>query len=96
MYNYNRDVYQAEHERFERMMTARQRQVPTHLRRSARKQVSRWLASRVGEPASAMWSSNSASLSHRLGVWYRRASTRVVGLVLNTLEGLLDLAPDRA
>jgi hypothetical protein len=95
MYNYNRAVYQAEHERAERMLTASQRQVPYHLRRNEFKQAATWLARNVGRPLGASWSRNFGVVFHKLAVVYRRASTRAVGLVLNTLEGLLNLAPGR-
>ena len=95
MYNYNRDVYQAEHERFERMMTASQRQVPYHLRRSSFKQAAGWLSGNIGDPVGTGASGFFGPASRRLAVYYRRASTRVAGLVLNTLEGLLGMAPGR-
>ncbi|MFN2223230.1 MAG: hypothetical protein PVH65_18220 [Chloroflexota bacterium] len=95
MYSYNRDVYEAEQERMVRMLTASQRQVPYHLRRSSYKQVSGWLSEHVGSPTSAVLSSSYAVVSHRVIILYRRASTRVAGLVLNALEGLFDLAPGR-
>ena len=94
MYNYNRDVYQAEHERMERMMTAAQRQVPVHMRRDGFKQATNWLAQHVGRPAGELWSSYLSRAARRVGVYYRR-TTRVVGLVLNTVEGLFEMAPRR-
>ena len=95
MYNYNRDVAQAEQERMERMMTAAQRQVPHHMRRDGFTQATGWLANNVGRPAGAAWSANSARASRRLRVYYRRVSTRALGLVLNTADGLIDMAPGR-
>ena len=96
MYNYNRDVYQAEHERKERMMTASQRQVPVHMRRDGFKQATGWLAANFGRPAAAIVSSYSARASRRVAVYYRRSTTRLAGLVLNTLDGLVAMVPDRA
>ena len=96
MYNYNRDVAQAEQERMERMMTAAQRQVPYHMRRDGYTQVTRWLTRNIGRPVVAILSANSARASRRLSVYYRRASTRALGLVLNTAEGLIDMVPGRA
>lgn len=95
MYNYNRDVYQAEQERMERMLTASQRQVPYHLRRNSFKQMTGWLSQNVAGPIKRVWSDNLAVVYHKLAVVYRRASTRVAGLVLNTLEELFNLAPGR-
>lgn len=96
MYNYNRDVAQAEQERFERMKTARQRQVPYHMRRDGLSQAKGWLSEHVFAPASATWSGYYGVVSHRLVILYRRSSTRVAGLILNTLEELWDMAPGRA
>ena len=96
MYNYNRDVAQAEQERMERMMTAAQRQAPYHMRRDGFTQATGWLAKNVGRPVVAVWSANSARASRRLSVYYRRASTRALGLVLNTAGGLLEMVPGRA
>jgi hypothetical protein len=96
MYNYNRDVAQAEQERMERMMTAAQRQVPHRMRRDGFTQATGWLAQKFGRPAVAVWSTNSARASRRLSVYYRRASTRGLGLVLNTANSLMDMVPGRA
>ena len=96
MYNDNRDVAQAEEERVERMMTVRQRQVPYHMRRDGFKQATGWLVLHVGKPVGESWSAYSASATRRLAVLYRRYTTRAAGLILNTLEGLLDMTPGRA
>lgn len=96
MYNHNRAVAEAEQERFMRMMTARQRQVPYHLRRDSFKQATRWLSTRVGDPVARVVSGHYDRTSHRLVVLYRRGSTRLAGLVLNTLESVLNIAPNRA
>jgi hypothetical protein len=96
MYNYNRDVAQAEQERMERMMTAAQRQVPYHMRRDGFTQATGWLAKNFSRPLIALLSTNSARASRRLSVYYRRASTRALGLILNTAEGLVDMVPGRA
>ena len=96
MYNYNRDVAQAEQERMERMMTAAQRQVPHHMRRDGFTQVIGWLAKNLGRPVVAIFSASSARASRRLSVYYRRVSTRAMGLVLNTADGLIDMVPRRA
>lgn len=95
MYNYNRDVYQAEQERMVRMLIASQRQVPYDMRRNAFKQATGWLSEKIGVPVKSVWSDYYGPVSHRLAVRYRRASTRVAGLVLNALEGLLGVAPGR-
>ena len=50
MYNYNRDVYQAEQERMVRMLIASQRQVPYHMRRNSLKQATGWLSEHAGAP----------------------------------------------
>ena len=96
MYNYNRDVAQAEQERFERMKTARQRQVPYHMRRDGFQQARGWLSEHVGAPIGTAWAGYYGRASRRAGILYRRSTTRAAGLVLNTLEGLLDMAPGRA
>lgn len=96
MYNYNRDVYQAEHERWERMMTASQRRVPYHLRRDGFSQATSWLAKHVGRPVGEFWSAFFPQVSRRLVIYYRRASTRAVALVLNLLDNLIDIVPGRA
>lgn len=96
MFNYNRDVYQAEHERRERMLIASQRRVPYHMRRDGFKQATGWLARHAGRPIGGFWSSYAPLVSRQLAIYYRRASTRVVALVLNALDNLIDIAPGRA
>jgi len=96
MYNYNRDVYQAEHERQQRMMSASERQLPYHLRRDGFSQATGWLGNHVFGPTGRFLSASSAKAMRRLAVYYRRASTRAAGLVLNTLESLIEMAPGRA
>jgi len=95
MYNYNRDVYQAEQERMVRMLIASQRQVPYHLRRNSLKQATDWLSEHAGAPLKSAWSASYGVVAHRVVVLYRRASTRLAGLVLNALEDLLEVAPGR-
>jgi hypothetical protein len=96
MYNYNRDVYQAEQERMMRMMIAGQRQVPYHLRSNGFKQMTGWMSANLGAPFSEVWSGIYGVVSHRVFILYRRGSTRIAGLLLNALEGLFDLAPGRS
>jgi hypothetical protein len=95
MGSYNRDVYQAEQERMVRMLIASQRQVPYELRRNSLKQASGWLSEHAGRPLKVAWSQYSSVVFHRAVILYRRASTRVAGLVLNALESLFDIAPER-
>jgi hypothetical protein len=96
MYNHNRAVAEAEQERFQRMKTARERQVPYHLRRDGFKQATGWLSEHIGEPVAGVSSDYYGIVSHKVLVWYRRTSTRIAGLVMNTLEGLWDMAPGSA
>ena len=49
-----------------------------------------WLADNVRHPVAAYLSSLSARATHRAVVYYRRASTRAAGLVLNTLDGFVE------
>jgi len=44
MYNFNRDAYQAEHERSEKMYTSASRHVPLHLRIDNGKRFAEWLS----------------------------------------------------
>ena len=41
-------------------------------------------------------SNNAAATTRQMVIWYRRSSTRALGLVLNPLEGLLRKVPGRA
>jgi len=86
MSNYKRDVYRAENERQERMMTTNQRQTSAHTRRDGLTRTPGWLAAKVGRPAAAIASNYAARVSHRAVVYYRRASTRAAGLVLKPLD----------
>lgn len=96
MSNDNHEVARDEHKRFERVTTARQRQVSYRLRRDGFKRASGWLSKNVGVPLASAMQDNYRIVSHRLIVLYRRASTRAAGLVLNTLENLWNMAPGRS
>lgn len=77
-------------------MTTSQNQVSEPERRAGFAQAARWLAANVGRPAAANVSSYSARASHRATIYYRRATTRAAGLVLNSLDSLVDKIPGRA
>jgi hypothetical protein len=56
-------------------------------------QTTSWLATHVGRPVSVAASKYTKLVAHRIVVVYRRASTRVAGLVVNTIEGILEMVP---
>ncbi|MFN2187592.1 MAG: hypothetical protein ACK2T3_02390, partial [Candidatus Promineifilaceae bacterium] len=79
MYNYNRDVYQAENERSEKMMTSASRHVPLHLRIDNRERISNWLSSRVISPWSSALSGQVSLVKRESARYWRRASSRAAG-----------------
>lgn len=93
MYNYNRDVYQAEFERADRMRAAAERQVPLHLRADTGKRLAKWLSANVSGPALAALSEAASLAGLELARSWRRASSRAAGLAVNAAKGLAELAP---
>ena len=85
MYNYNRDVAQAEFERTERMWTARERQVPEHLRIDQGKRIATPLAKLSGPTASAL-KSFASLIGREAARYWRRASSRAAGLIENAAK----------
>jgi hypothetical protein len=90
MHNFNRDAYQAEHERSEKMYTSASRQVPLHLRIDNGKRFANWLS--TSQTAGAI--SGFASLVRKESARYwRRASSRAAGMAANGVEEILGIAP---
>jgi hypothetical protein len=93
MYNYNRDVLDAEYERSNRMTAASNRQVPYHLRTRNWKRTKGWLGQHIFQPAGASISGLLSTAGHQFGRYWRRSSSRAKGLLLNSIESLI---PGRA
>ena len=89
MYNYNRDVYQAEHERAEKMLTSAGRQVPVHLRADTGKRLSQWLSKSVTGPTLASLGSLASLVRAESARRWRRASTRAAALAENAAKTLV-------
>ena len=80
MYNYNRDVAQAEFERSERLSTALSRQVPYHLRVDNGERFKNWLAVSVVGPAKAALAPRASLVAREFARYWRRSSSRAAGL----------------
>lgn len=93
MYNYNRDVLNAEHERSNRISAASNRQVPHHMRTENWKQAKGWLAQHIFQPVGTALSGNLNSMTNQFGRYWRRSSSRAKGLILNSVDSLI---PGRA
>lgn len=74
-------------------MTAKNNEVPQETESVDALQSRAWLSTNITGPAGVAYSRYAKVVSHRLTVLYRRASTRAVGLVLNTIEGILEIVP---
>jgi hypothetical protein len=89
MYNYNRDVLNAEHERSNRISAASNRQVPYQLRTENLKRAKGWLGQHIFQPAGTTSSGVFNTTSDHFGRYWRRSSSRVKGLVLNGFDSLI-------
>jgi hypothetical protein len=89
MYNFNRDVYQAEQERSERLLTAASRQVPVHLRVNNGKRLRSWLSATVTGPVEAALSDFASLVAKESARYWRRASSRAAGLAVNAAKSLV-------
>jgi hypothetical protein len=89
MYNYNRDVAQAEHERSERLSTAASRQVPLHLRIDNGKRFKDWLELTVAGPAKAALTTLASVVARESARYWRRASSRAAGLAAEVAKSLV-------
>ncbi|MGB3713720.1 MAG: hypothetical protein WA996_04745 [Candidatus Promineifilaceae bacterium] len=89
MYNFNRDILQAEHERSERLSTAASRQVPLHLRVDNGKRLKNWLATEVTGPAKAALMSLTSLAVKESARYWRRSSSRASGLAANVAKSLV-------
>jgi hypothetical protein len=85
MYNYNRDVANAEFERSERLSMAASRQVPVHLRVDNGKRLRGWLSAKVTGPARAL----ASLVAEESARYWRRASSRAAGLATNAAKSLV-------
>ena len=91
MFNYNREVIEAEVYRADKRHAASTRQVPYGLRSSTRKVVQSWLSKNVFMPFQAQLTNYSTKVVSRAGRTWRRMSSRAVGLVVNTFRQFTDL-----
>lgn len=89
MYNYNRDVLNAEHERSNRISAASNRQIPYHMRTENWKRAKGWFVQHIFQPAGATSSGLLNTTSYQFGRYWRRSSSRVKGLVLNSFDSLI-------
>ena len=74
-------------------MTAKNNEVPQDTERVDALQRRAWVSENITGPADVIYAKYAKLVSHRLTVLYRRASTRAVGLVLNTIDGILEIVP---
>lgn len=96
MYNYNRDVYQAEFERANAMRAAMERQVPVHLRKNSLQDGLNWLSARALQPVGALFGRGAGVVRHYGGIYWRRSSSRLLGLIYNGYRRVTELVPGRA
>lgn len=96
MYNYNRDVYQAEVNRNYAMERAAQQRLPEHLRSDRMKRALLWLSANITRPGRNALSSAASKGAYHGGRYWRRTSGRAIGLVVNTVNGLAEFVPGRA
>lgn len=89
MYNYHRDVLNTEYERSIRMLTASNRQLPYHLRARNWKRAKGWLAQHIFQPAGATLSGQLNTATYQIGRYWRRSSSRAMGLLLNGFDSLI-------
>ena len=90
MTNFSRDVYQAEHERSEKLYTSASRQVPLHLRIDNGKRFAKWLST---NPLTTAISGFASLVGKESARYWRRASSRAVGLAANVAEEVHGIAP---
>ena len=88
MYNFNRDAYQAEHERSEKMYTSASRHVPLHLRIDNGKRFAKWLST---NPIATAISGFASLVGKESARYWRRASSRAVGMAANAAEEIFGL-----
>jgi hypothetical protein len=93
MFNYNREVYEAEIYRADKMHTAANRQVPFELRSRTAKRVRSWLSREVIQPVLAGLAVFTALGASRTARTWRRVSTRVIGFVVNVYREIAELVP---
>jgi len=74
-------------------MTAKDNEVPQDTGKNGSSQEAGWLSKNIGDPVGVAYTRYATRVTHQLVVLYRRASTRVAGLILNTLEGILEMVP---
>lgn len=96
MYNYNRDVLNAQHERVNRRLTGANRQVPYHMRVDKIGRVKSWLSQNAVQPAGAALSNAAQFVASHGGRYWRRASSRALGLIYNGFEAVSGVIPGRA
>ena len=89
MYNYNRDIHQAEHERSERLSTAASRQVPLHLKVDNGKRLKIWLSTEVTGPAKAALTRLTSLAVRESARYWRRSSSRAAGLASSVAKSLV-------
>jgi hypothetical protein len=89
MYNYNRDVLNAEHERSNRISAASNRQVPYQLRTENLKRAKGWLGQHIFQPTRATLSGIFNTTSDQFGRYWRRSSSRVKGMLFNSIDSLI-------
>jgi hypothetical protein len=92
MSNLKQDVYKAEHDRMAGAPATGRREMLFELPRDAFRRVSHAFSKHVGGPVAAVWSAYYSRVSRKLLIAYRRSSTRAAGLVLNTLDGIVEMA----
>lgn len=96
MYNYHRDVLNAQHERVNRRMTGANRQVPYHLRVDNIGRAKSWLSRNAIQPVGAALSTAGRFTASHGGRYWRRASSRTLGLIYNSFESVLGVVSGRA
>ena len=96
MYNYNRDVYQLEFERAERLATAAERRRPLELRSDRTERARRWLSQAVLQPVAGTLASYTMRTRYRMGAFLRRKRARAAGMFFNALGEVSSIIPGRA
>jgi hypothetical protein len=95
MYNYHRDVLNAQRERVSRRVTGANRQVPNHLRVDNIGRAKSWLSQNAAQPAGVALSAAGRFVALHGGRYWRRASSRTMGLIFTGFESVSGIIPGR-
>lgn len=95
MFNYNREVYLAEYERAQALREAAERSLPYHLRSNKGKRARYWFSTTIWHPAGQLLGAKASVVFYHGGRYWRRASTRVVGLITNFIGEITEHVPGR-